>query len=110
MVAIEYAGTVYELSEATATLLAENLRNLAAGTFPRDSELVTQLSGNPNWADGALPVANCIEDVLVGARDQPVPLEGKAAEATRWALQLMVGLGGSTDPTDAAALREALRA
>ena len=35
-------------------------------------------------------------------------LEGKAAEATFWTLRIMQGLLGSTDPTDMAALRDAL--
>jgi hypothetical protein len=46
--------------------------------------------------------------MLVGNLAGPLPLEGKAAEATFWALRLMHGLGVSRKPTDAAALRDAL--
>ena len=106
--AFEFSERLYRVTYDEARLLAEKLRNYAKGTFPSDIALASQLSGNPNWTDGALAVADCIEDVLVDRFTGPVPLEGKAAEATFWTLRLMQGLGGSTHPSDIAALRDAL--
>jgi hypothetical protein len=108
MVSVEFSGSVYTLTDDQGKLLAENLRNYAKGTFPADVKRVTELSGNPNWTDGALAAADFIEEILVGNLDAPLPLEGKAAEATFWTLRMMQGLLGSTDPTDMAALRDAL--
>jgi hypothetical protein len=108
MLAIEYAGLVYELSEDEGILLAQNLRNYAKGTFPSDVHRGTELSGNPNWTDGALATAEFIEEVLVGNIEGPLPLEGKAAEAVFWTLRMMQGLLGSVRPRDMAALRDAL--
>jgi hypothetical protein len=108
MVSVELSGAVYTLRDDEAELLAQDLRNYARGTFPVDVTLVTELSGNPHWTDGALAAADLIEEILVGNLDGPLPLEGKAAEATFWTLRIMQGLGGSTDPTDMAALRDAL--
>ncbi len=108
MVAVEFAGTEYLLRYEQAILLAESLRNYAKGTFPEDVSRAAQISGNPNWADGALAAADFIEEILVGSIDGPLPLEGKAAEATFWTLRIMHGLYGSTDARDMAALRDAL--
>jgi len=108
MVAVEYDGTEYSLTDDQAVLLAQNLRNYAKGTFPKEVTLAVQLSGNPNWADGALAAADFIEEMLVGNLEGSLPLEGKAAEATFWTLRIMQGLLGSTDPHDMAALRDAL--
>jgi len=108
VVAFELAGSVYALSDDQATLLAERLRSYAKGKLRSDVERASQLSGNPQWMEGALAVADFTEEVLVGNLEGPLPLEGKAAEAAFWALRLMQGLGVSRDPTDAAALRDAL--
>ena len=108
MVTFELAGTVYTLSDDEATLLAERLRSYAKGKLRSDVERASQLSGNPEWTEGALAVADFTEEVLVGNLSGPLPLEGKAAEATFWALRLMQGLGTSDEPHDAAALRDAL--
>jgi hypothetical protein len=108
MVTVEFSGSTYALTDDEGALLAQNLRNYAKGTFPADVTLVTELSGNPHWADGALAAGEFIEEVLVGNLDGPLPLEGKAAEATFWTLRVMQGLLGSTDPTDMAALRDGL--
>jgi hypothetical protein len=108
MVTVEFSGSIYTLTDDEAALLAQNLRNYAKGTFPADVKLVTELSGNPQWNGGALAAAEFIEEVLVGNLDGPLPLEGKAAEATFWTLRIMQGLLGSTDPTDMAALRDGL--
>ncbi len=108
MIEFEFATTVYRLSDEQATLLAENLRNYAKGTFPRDVELGSRLSGNREWTGGALAVAEFTEEALVGNLGGPLPLEGKAAESMFWTLRLLQGLGGSTDPCDMASLRDAL--
>lgn len=108
VVRFEFDEVVYVLTEPQATVLAERLRNYAKGTFPADVERICKLSGNPNWTDGALAVADFTEEVLVGNLSGPLPLAGKSAEATFWALRLMVDLGKSTDPMDAAALRDVL--
>jgi hypothetical protein len=108
MVTVEFSESTYTLTYDEGTVLAQNLRNYAKGTFPADVKLVTDLSGNQHWTDGALAAAEFIEEILVGNLDGPLPLEGKAAEATFWSLRIMQGLLGSTDPTDMAALRDAL--
>ncbi len=108
MVSFEFSDCVYELTENQATFLAETLRNYAKGKCPAAIKQAADLGGNPNWTDGALAVADFIEEQLVGNLSGPLPLEGKAAEATFWTLRLMRGLGGSTLPTDASALRDAL--
>lgn len=108
MVSFEFSEFAYELTENQATFLAETLRNYAKGKCPAAIKQATELGGDPNWTDGALAVADFIEEQLVGNLDGPLPLEGKAAEATYWTLRLMRGLGRSTLPTDAAALRDAL--
>jgi hypothetical protein len=108
VVTFELAGAVYTLRDDQATLLAERLRSYAKGKLQSDIKRASELSGNPQWTEGALAVADFTEDVLVGNLDGPLPLEGKAAEATFWALRLMRRLGVSEQPTDAAALRDAL--
>ncbi len=108
VVTFELSGKEYALSDDQATLLAERLRSYAKGKLQSEVKRASQLSGNPQWTEGALAVADFTEEVLVGNLAGPLPLEGKAAEATFWALRLMQGLGISTEPTDAAALRDAL--
>jgi hypothetical protein len=108
VVSFEFRELIYELTDNQATLLAERLRNYAKGTFPAAVKRVADLSGNPNWTDGALAVADFTEEVLVGNLKGPLPLDGKSAEATYWALRLMQGLGRSSGRADAAALRDAL--
>jgi hypothetical protein len=108
VVSFEFRELIYELTDNQATLLAERLRNYAKGTFPAAVKRVADLSGNPNWTDGALAVADFTEEVLVGNLEGPLPLDGKSAEATYWALRLIQGLGRSAGRADAAALRDAL--
>jgi len=65
----EFDDNTYVLPESQATLLGENLRNFAAGTFPKDVQNVIEQGGAaPDWTDGALPLANVIEDTLIEAR------------------------------------------
>jgi hypothetical protein len=108
VVAFEFRECVYELTDNQATFLAETLRNYAKGKCPAAIKQAAELGGNSNWIDGALAVADFIEELLVGNLGGPLPLEGKAAEATFWTLHLMRGLGRSAAATDAAALRDAL--
>jgi hypothetical protein len=108
VVNVEFSESTYTLTDDEGALLAQNLRNYAKGTFPADVKLVTELSGNPQWTDGALAAADFIEEILVGNLDGPLPLDGKAAEATFWTLRIMQGLLRSTHPADMAALRNAL--
>jgi hypothetical protein len=108
VIEFEFGAAVYRLADERATLLAENLRNYAKRTFPRDVEVGAQVSGAADWMCGALALADFIEEVLVGNVAGPLPLEGKAAESTFWALRLMQGLGGSRDRGDMAPLRDGL--
>jgi len=108
VVSFEFSEIVYTLTEDESIVLAERLRNYAKGTLADDVERISELSGNPNWTDGALAVADFTEEVLVGNISGPLPLAGKSAEATFWALRLMVDLGRSAEPNDAAALRDVL--
>lgn len=107
MVAFEFSGTVYSVSEAQATLLAEALRGYAKGKLPDEQKRAAELSGNPHWSEGALSVADFTEEMLVGNLAGPLPLEGKAAEATFWTLRMME-LDGSGEAGEACALRDAL--
>ena len=108
MVSFEFSEYVFELTENQATFLAETLRSYAKGKCPAAVKQAAEMGGNPKWTEGALAVADFIEEQLVGNLEGPLPLEGKAAEATFWTLRLMRGLGTSASPTDAAALRDAL--
>ena len=107
MVSFEFSGTVYSIPEEQATLLAETLRSYAKGKRPDEEKRIAELSGNANWTDGALAVADFAEDVLVENFEGPIPLEGKAAEATFWTLRSM-DLDSSGDCSGALALRDAL--
>ena len=107
--AFELSGTVYSITEAQATLLAETLRGYGRGKRPDEQRRLAELSGNANWADGALAVADFTEEILVGNFAGPIPLEGKAAEATFWALRAM-DLEAHRGRARIRALRDALAA
>lgn len=107
MVVFEFSGTVHSVSDAQATLLAEALRGYAKGKLPDEEKRAAELSGNPHWTDGALAVADFTEEMLVGNLEGPLPLDGKAAEATFWTLR-MLELDGSGEGGGACALRDAL--
>ena len=92
-VVFEVLGTRYTLPEAQATLLAENLRGHAVGNFPKDDKLIAQLGAAPGWSEGALAMADAIEDVLAGRAESPIGLDrGRGAAATYWVLRLMMDL------------------
>jgi hypothetical protein len=107
VVDFDFSGVVHSLSENEATLLAHKLRSCARGKLPRDVKRIEKLSGNPHWEDGALAVADFIEEILVGNWPGPLPLEGKAAESTYWALRL-IEEADETDSAGSAALVGAL--
>jgi len=108
VVAFELSGAVYTLGDAQAIVLAERLRNYAKGAFPEEVKWASELSGNATWVEGALAAADFIEEMLVGNLTDPLPLEGKAAEATFWTLRLLPGIGDGQETADVAALRDAL--
>lgn len=90
-VVFEVLGTHYTLPEAQATLLAENLRGHAAGSFPDDNDLIARLGAAPGWSEGALAMADAIEDVLTEKTGAPIGLDrGRGAVATYWVLRLMM--------------------
>lgn len=109
-VTFEVSGSTFAVPERQATILAENLRLFSKGQFPADVEMVARLGAHPEWRDGARAVGDFTEEALVGNIDLALPLEGKAAEATYWALRLMMGIDISPDPAGAAGLRDALGA
>ena len=81
------------LSQPVAELIADNLRCFAAGPshrFYRDVELLAQAGVDPTWVEGARPVADVMEDTLVGSREGPIPLDpaGKGTSALMRALSL----------------------
>lgn len=108
MVQFEFSGVVYSLPEDQSTLLAHKLRSCAKGKLPGEVKRIRRLSGNPHWQDGALAVADFIEEILVGNWPGPLPLEGKAAEATFWTLRLLEESEEQADCAEAEALRGAL--
>jgi hypothetical protein len=108
VVAFELSGAVYTLADTQAVVLAERLRNYAKGAFPEDVKWASELGGNGGWVEGALAAADFIEEMLVGNLTDPLPLEGKAAEAAFWTLRLLPGIGDNPETADAAALRDAL--
>ena len=96
-VVLTYEGHSYVLPEDFATLLGEDLRLYAAGKF-HTSEL-TRLPGvAPDWGEGALALADAIEDALTGTRTGPIPLAGKPASAAGAVLRVIVH---SADPPGA---------
>jgi hypothetical protein len=108
VVAFEVSGAVYTIGDAQAIVLAERLRNYAKGAFPEEIKWASELSGNGGWVEGALAAADFLEEMLVGNLTEPLPLEGKAAEATFWTLRLLPDVGEGAETSDAAALRDAL--
>lgn len=106
-VSFDVLGARYTLPQEQATLLAENLRGHAAGNFPKDNQLIARLGAAPGWREGALAMADAIEDVLTERADTPIGLDrGRGAAAAYWVLRLMMDL--QPDPRGAAGLQEAL--
>jgi hypothetical protein len=68
-------GDLYPLDEPAATGLGETLRRGASGEL-----------GDQGYEAAALTVADAIEDVLVGAADDPIPLDGDQVEAVFYIL------------------------
>ena len=78
-VVFEVSGKLYPLRESAATTLAEGLRLKTTGEATGEGTEGVQ---------GALEVANQIEDVLVGEQFAAIPLEGEAAEAVFYYLNV----------------------
>lgn len=87
-VVFDVSKSLYSLRDQPATSLAEDLRRTAAGQLGKDG------------VEGARAVADAIEQALVGATDNPIPLTGDEAEAVFY--KLNVGFS----PTDAAQTEE----
>lgn len=102
-------GKVFTVPKKQAELLAENLRLFAQGKFPRDVKATAQRGVNPNWdKEGALPMAEVLEDMLTGRMTGPIPLvEGKGAEAMLGALSLITDV--QPEQSGAIGMRDALR-
>jgi len=66
---------LHSLAESAATVLGEELRRAAAGGL-----------GEHGYEAAALNVADAIEDVLVGAADEPIPLDDEEVEAVFYTL------------------------
>ncbi len=96
-VTFDIGGRLGVLSDSVAALIAaliaENLRCFAVGPahrYYKDVELLTRAGVDPVWVQGALAMADVIEDALAGVREGPIPLDpfGLAANALRQALRL----------------------
>jgi hypothetical protein len=82
-VVFDVSKSLYSLRDQPATSLAEDLRRTAAGQL------------GEYGVEGARAVADAIEQALVGATDDPIPLAGEEAEAVFY----MLDVGSSrTDP------------
>ena len=68
-------GELYPVDEQEATVLGESLRRGAAGEL-----------GDQGYEAAALTVADSIEDVLVGAADEPIELDLEQADAVFYTL------------------------
>jgi len=82
-VVFDVSKSLYSLRDQPATVLAEDLRRRAAGQLGKYG------------VGGARAVADAIEQALVGATDDPIPLAGDEAEAVFY--MLSVGFN-RTDP------------
>ena len=75
-VVFDVSKSLYSLRDQPATSLAEDLRRTAAGQLGKDG------------VEGARAVADAIEQALVGATDDPIPLAGDEAEAVFYMLDV----------------------
>jgi hypothetical protein len=109
-VRFEVSGSVFTVRRKQAELLAENLRLFAKGKCPGDVVEVARLGINQKWAEeGALPMAEVMEDVLTGRIAIPIPLDkGRGAEAMFGALSLITDV--QPERTGAIGLRDSLKA
>jgi hypothetical protein len=107
-VVFQYEEHDYVFPEDYATLLGEDLRGYAAGTF--DAGELTRLPGvAADWREGALALADAIEDTLTETRSGPIPLAGKAAAAAEAVLRVIVHSADAPGtPPGQSALRTAL--
>lgn len=107
----EFDSNVYIMPDSAATLFAEHLRRYSAGNFFGDLSRLAESPGvAPDWLDGARALADIIEDTHPAGRTEPIPLEGKAADAAHAVLLTIVHTGDlPDDPPGADALLTALR-
>jgi len=75
-VVFDVSKSLYSLRDQPATSLAEDLRRTAAGQL------------GEYGVEGARAVADAIEQALVGATDDPIPLVGEEAEAVFYMLDV----------------------
>ncbi len=108
MVAFEFSGTVYSVSEAQATLLAEALRGYAKGKLPDEAEARGRAERQSPLGRGRARGGRLHRgDPGRAISKAPLPLEGKAAEATFWTLRMME-LESTGEAADTCTLRDAL--
>lgn len=91
-------GELYPLAEQEATVLGETLRRGAAGEF-----------GDQGYEAAALTTADAIEDVLVGAADDPIELDADQVEAVFYLLDASPDTAGGDAYRFYRALRESRR-
>lgn len=91
-VVFDVSKSLYSLRDQPATSLAEDLRRTAAGQLGKYG------------VEGARAVADAIEEALVGATDDPIPLAGDEAEAVFYMLN--VGINVGCNRTDSAQTEE----
>jgi hypothetical protein len=103
-VTFDVAGKTFEIPDAQATILAENLRILSKSDFTSRAEPAALLGTSDDWRGGAETLAESIEAAVADEGSKPLHLEGPAADATYCVLRLMVGL----DTNGTAGLRDAL--
>jgi hypothetical protein len=85
-VTFDVAGNLYPLPELQAITIAENLR-IKAAQFE-----------NGEGVAGARAVADAIEDALTGSLTAPIPLEGEAAEAVFYDLNISLSTDDRENP------------
>jgi hypothetical protein len=108
-VVFEVDGQEVALSRGGATLLAEKLRNYAAGQYGKDVADLAAVGSGPEWLEGARSAADAIEDTLTGTRSGPIPLDsgGQAANAV-YAVLCLTGPVFSDATSDVAQLHAVL--
>jgi hypothetical protein len=89
-VVFEVEAQQVDLSRDESAVVAEKLRNYAAGQYPRDVADLATLGVDRSWLEGARAAADAIEATLAEARTGAIPLDanGKAAHAVFAVLRL----------------------
>jgi hypothetical protein len=84
-VVFEVGDKRFPMTEREATITAEKLR------------LKATQGAEAEGGQGALALADAIQDALVGTRERPIPLAGAAAEAMFYALNVSIAPSGQLD-------------